>query len=60
MAQADIRFPKWLLYLTGFLLFLNAGNACPADLEANWEGEIRAYLYCKPDPDSTPFSPGGP
>lgn len=39
MARVDLRFPQWMAYLTGFLLFLNAGNACPADLEANWGGK---------------------
>ena len=39
MARVDPKFPQWMTYLTGFLLFLNAGNARPADLEANWGGK---------------------
>ena len=39
MARVDPKFPQWIAYLTGFLLILNAGNACPADLEADWGGK---------------------
>ncbi|UCH01032.1 MAG: DUF3187 family protein [Deltaproteobacteria bacterium] len=35
-AQVDLTLPQWMACVIGFLLMLNAGNACSSILETNW------------------------